>query len=96
MRNHAGRVPASDHDLTPRAATALNRAFAVGRVIVGEFLAFTDISSRDDPDGVADDTGIAVRLAGVIDVARDISAYGSIAPQRGGANRPRERILRYP
>src|SRR4026209_615406 len=75
----AVRAPASDHDLASRLALALDRAFAVGRIVVGQLLAFPDIARRNDPDRVANHPCIAIRFARVIDVARDIAADGGVA-----------------
>ena len=41
-------------------------------IIVAEFLAFFDIPRRDNPDGAPGDFRGAVRIAGMIDVARPI------------------------
>src|SRR5262245_44626779 len=78
-RIRAGRAPASNHDLAARLAPAGDRAFAVRRVVVGQLLAFADVTRRNDPDRVANHPRIAIGLAGVIDVARDVAADSGVA-----------------
>src|ERR1044072_1401723 len=70
---------ASEPGLAARPAQALNRADSVSRIVVGELGAALDVPGGNDPDGVADDPRIAVRRAGVIDIARDVAADRGIA-----------------
>src|SRR3954471_3563718 len=60
-------------------ALALDVAVTVGRIIVGQLFALADVARGADPDRVADDLRIAVRLAGVVDVARVIAADRRVA-----------------
>jgi hypothetical protein len=61
------------HRLASGAAAALDRAFAIGVVVVGQLVAALNGLRRSDPDRVADDLRIAVRLARMIDEARDVA-----------------------
>src|SRR5687767_7025437 len=63
----------------PRPASTLNRRFPVGRIVVGELLTRLDVPGGDDPDRLADNLRVAVRFAGVIDVAGDVAADGGVA-----------------
>src|SRR4051794_5951463 len=78
-RSRAGKGPASDHDLTTRTALALDRTFAVGRIVVGQLLAFSDVAGRDNPDGVANHARIAIGFTCVVDVTRDVATNGRVA-----------------
>src|SRR3954465_15353260 len=69
----------SEHAPAARTAQACDPRQAVGVVVVGQLLAFPDPSGRQDPDGLPDHVGIAVRIAGVVDIARDVPADGGIA-----------------
>src|SRR5436190_928690 len=62
-----------------RTAETPNPRDAISVVVVSQFLALADVARRHDPDRVADDVGIAVRTAGMIDVARDVAADRGIA-----------------
>src|SRR5688500_7135233 len=62
-----------------RAAEALHACFAIGAVVVGQLFARPDVAQRSYPDAVAVDLAVAVRPAGVIDVAADVAAEGRIA-----------------
>src|SRR6185312_2922957 len=46
----------------------------IDAVIVGEFLARLDGARRVDEDALAADRGVGIRIAGVIEVARDVAA----------------------
>src|SRR5688572_13284790 len=63
----------------PGTAAALDDALAVGVVVVGEFLARLDVLAGADPDVLADDLAVAIRLARVIDEARHIAADHRVA-----------------
>src|SRR5207237_9575736 len=69
----------SEHRRAAGPAVALDRSVAVGRIIVRQLFTLTDVPRGADPDRIADDLRIAVRLARVIDVARDVSADRRIA-----------------
>src|SRR3954468_4047817 len=60
-------------------AAALDVPVAVGRVVVGQFFAGADVARRADPDRVADDLGIAVRPACVVDEPRDVAPDRRVA-----------------
>ena len=79
MRNRAGKARASNHDLAAWTATAWDRALPVSGIVVGELFPFPDTLRGAYPDGVADDLRVAVRSAGVVDVARDVAADRGIA-----------------
>src|SRR4051812_44086634 len=65
--------------LTPRPAPALDDLLAVGVVVVGQLFASLDVAAGADPDVLADDLAVAVRLARVIDEARDVAADIGVA-----------------
>ena len=58
-----------------RPAQAPDPGDPVGVVVVGQLFAGSDWARRDDPDPAADDVGVAVGAAGVIDVAGDVAAH---------------------
>ena len=64
----------SQSRLAPGPAPALNRLLAIRVVVVGELLAGLDVARGADPDRLADDVAVAVRLARVIDEAREVAA----------------------
>src|SRR5436309_9165618 len=70
--------PPSDERLTARAAPALDERVAVRVVVVRQLLAAADRARRADPDASLLDVEVAVRLAGVIDEARDVAANACI------------------
>src|SRR5688572_20444507 len=53
---------------------ALDHPLAVCVVVVGELLACLDVPSSANPDVLADNLAVAVRLARVVDESRDVSA----------------------
>src|SRR5581483_12127554 len=65
--------------LAPGTAAALDLAFAIRHVIVGELFALTDVARRADPDGVADDVHVAVRPARMVDESRHVAADSRVA-----------------
>src|SRR5687767_12650962 len=101
MRSRAGRGSRTsrrlEQHLTTRAAAALDRADAVGRVVVGDLLALSDVSRRSNPDGVADHLRVAVGCARVVDVARDVAPDCRIAdPQTIQLEAPDVALLEVP
>src|SRR5947209_4291288 len=70
--------PPSDERLTARAAPALDERVAIRVVVVRQLLAAADRARRADPDASVLDVDVAVRLAGVIDEARDVAADARI------------------
>jgi len=66
------------HGLAIGTAAAPYRAHAIGRVVVRQLLAAADVAGGANPDGVPDDLCVAVRGAGVIDIAGDVAAHGRI------------------
>src|SRR4249919_2952841 len=60
-------------------AAAADRALAVGRVVVGQLFTTTDVARGANPDRVPDDLRVAVGGAGMIDVARDVTADSRVA-----------------
>src|SRR5436190_22339246 len=73
------KADGSEEGLAARRAPALDRALAVGRIVVGELFTLADVAGGDDPDGVADDPRVAVRLALVVDEPGDIAADPGVA-----------------
>src|SRR5678815_4815425 len=63
----------------PRTALALDGQLAVGVVVVGELFARKDVATGADPDVLADDLAVAIRLAGVVDEAGDVAADMRVA-----------------
>src|SRR5436853_2219539 len=64
----------SQSRLAPGPAPALNRLLAIRVVVVGELLAGRNVARGADPDRLADDVAVAVRLARVVDEARQVAA----------------------
>ena len=64
----------SEPGLAAGPAPARDRLLAVGAVVVGQLFALRDVAGGADPDRLPDDLRVAVRLAGVIDEARDVAA----------------------
>src|SRR5215467_1561275 len=77
-RTRAGTTSASEKRLAPGMATALDQAFAVGVVVVGDLLTAADVPRGTNPDDTAEDVNIRVRVAGVVDVARHVAADAGI------------------
>src|SRR5687767_9510977 len=78
-QTRADKRRASDHRLAARLAPAPHGAHAVSRIIVGVLFSLADVLRGANPDGVADDLRVAVRLARMVDVARDVPADGRVA-----------------
>ncbi len=78
-QSRAGRRPPSDQRLAAGPASAGNGPDAVRAVVVAQLLSLADVPGRADPDRVADHLGVAVRRAGMIDIARDVAADRRIA-----------------
>src|SRR5947207_3039914 len=72
------RGSGSEEALTPVAAPAPDQPFAVGVVVVGELLPFSNPPGRADPNHTVADVDVAVGSAGVVDVARDVSADAGV------------------
>src|SRR5262245_17200874 len=53
---------------------ALDNALAVREIVVGQLFAGPDVAAGANPDLLADDLAITVRLAGVVDEAADVAA----------------------
>ncbi len=68
----------ADAALAAAAAWVLIPGIGVEGVVVGEFVTGLDVLQRIDPDVATDDVGLAVGLAGVVDVARRVVALGSV------------------
>jgi hypothetical protein len=67
--------------LTALAAAAVRLdegAKIVLAVVIGDFVARMDGPDRRNEDLVLTDVGLGVRLAGVVDIARDIAAAGAV------------------
>src|SRR5262249_48168871 len=77
-RSRGGRKSASQEDLTVRPAAALDEAFAVRVVVVGDLLATPDPPRRANPDHAVDDVDVGVGTAGMVDVARDGAADAGV------------------
>jgi hypothetical protein len=65
--------------LASRVAATSDFAFTVCAVVVGELLSSFDIARGPDPDGVAHDVHVTVRLTRMIDEPRQVTADGCIA-----------------
>src|SRR3954470_6111177 len=63
----------------PRTTSAFDDLFAVGVVVVRQFLTGLDVPPGADPDVLADDLAVAIRLAGVIDEPGDIPTNHRVA-----------------
>src|SRR5688572_27110794 len=61
------------------AAVALDDALAVGVVVVGQLFARRDVLAGTNPDVVADNLAVAVRLARVVDEPRDVAIDHGVA-----------------
>src|SRR5687767_10235112 len=61
------------------AAAALDDPLAVGVVVVGQLFARLDVLAGADPDVLADDLAVAVRLARMVDEAGDVAADHGVA-----------------
>src|SRR5262245_13597670 len=69
----------SENVTAARAASARNQRCASSVVVVGQFFTSVNPARSADPDRVPVDVHVAVRLARVIDVARDVAAHRGIA-----------------
>src|SRR5262249_35767827 len=65
--------------LAARPASTRNQLLAVRVVVVGQFLSWSDVAGRSDPDRGADDLAVTVRTTRVIDEARQVPAHVRIA-----------------
>ena len=63
----------SDQALASRPAAARDLFFSVSVIVVGQLFTPPDLARCPDPDDPAGDVHVAVRLAGVIDKARDVA-----------------------
>ena len=79
VRPRVARPACLERVLAARDAVAGDARRAVGVVVVAQFLALPDVARGPDPDRVADDLAVAVRLAGVVDVLGDVAAHLGVA-----------------
>jgi hypothetical protein len=66
--------PSLQNPLAAGTASTSDTRDAFGVVVVRQLFASVDAARRENPDRGADDVDVAIRMAGVIDVARDIAA----------------------
>ena len=64
----------SDQPLASGPAAANNLLFPVSVIVVSQLLTLANRARRPDPNDPAGDVHVAVRLAGVVDKARDVAA----------------------
>src|ERR1043166_3906797 len=69
----------SQAGLTSRPAAARDQLLTVRVVVVRQLFALPDVPRGADPDRPADDLAVAVRLAAVVDEAREIAADVRVA-----------------